>query len=202
MSNITSIQLINGIPVGGTGNVSTIDNIGTIPLSLAVGANQIGNVSITALPTITVGAGLPTGANLIGNVSISSHPGLVTGANTIGQVTIGANTNSIGTVKVGAGINKYCNVAASQTTQALVGGGAGALGDYLEGLLIIPASLSPGAVTITDGALAALTIFAGGSNSLTSLIPFFVPIDAVSANGAWKVTTGASVSVFATGIFT
>jgi hypothetical protein len=62
---------------------------------------------------------------------------------------------------------EYETVAASQTNQVL--GGTGATGDYLNGVIIIPATTSPGAVSIKDGANAAITLFTGGTNSfLTS----------------------------------
>jgi hypothetical protein len=93
----------------------------------------------------------------------------------------------------------YETVAASQTAQVL--GGSGATGDYLAGLLVTPASLSPGVVTILDNATS-INLFAGGTDSVTTLIPFFVPIGAKSVSGAWKCTTGASVSVLAIGSFT
>lgn len=93
----------------------------------------------------------------------------------------------------------YETVAASQTAQVL--GGNGAVGDYISGLLIIPATTSPGNVLLLDNATS-ITIFAGGSGSVLSLHPFFVPIGAKSVSGAWKVTTGANVSVMAVGSFT
>ena len=80
-------------------------------------------------------------------------------------------------------------------------GATGATGDFLTGLLVIPASVSPGSVAILDNATS-ITVFAGGTNSLTSLAPFFIPIQAASVSGAWKVTTGANVSVVGTGKFT
>lgn len=96
-------------------------------------------------------------------------------------------------------------VAASQTNQALVNPNkpltVGAAGDFLSHLLIVPASLSPGAVTISDGDGAAITVFAGGASSLLTLTPFPVPVGALSVKGPWKVTTGASVSVMAMGLF-
>lgn len=95
---------------------------------------------------------------------------------------------------------KWETVAASASDQSL--GATGATGDYLTGLLIIPATTSPGAVSIKDGAGSAITVFTGGASSVTNLVPFFVPIEAKSLAGAWKVTTGANVSVFATGNFT
>lgn len=93
----------------------------------------------------------------------------------------------------------YETVAASQTDQAL--GAAGATGDYLSHLTIVPATTSPGAVSIKDGGGSAITVFAGGASSTSSLVPFSVALGARSAAGAWKVTTGANVSAVAFGVF-
>lgn len=94
----------------------------------------------------------------------------------------------------------YETVAASATDQAL--GATGAAGDLLTGLVIVPATTSPGAVSIKDGAGVAITIFTGGATSVADLKPFFVPVGAKSTGGAWKVTTGLNVSAIATGKFT
>lgn len=94
----------------------------------------------------------------------------------------------------------YEAVDASATNQTL--GAVGALGDYLGGVLVIPASTSPGAIQIKDGAASAITIFAGGVGSLSNLVPFFLPIGAKSATGAWQLTTGANVSAIGVGQFT
>jgi hypothetical protein len=95
----------------------------------------------------------------------------------------------------------YEHVAAGQTDQVL--GPTGGVNDYLGGLLVIPAATNCGAVDIQDGAGSAINVFpGGGGTALLSLIPFFVPICARSAAGAWSVTTGANVSVIATGFFT
>ncbi len=95
---------------------------------------------------------------------------------------------------------EYETVAASATDQAL--GAAGAAGDYLSHLTIVPASTSPGAVAIKDGAGAAISVFAGGASSLSNLAPFAVPLGLKSRTGGWSVTTGASLSVVACGDFT
>lgn len=96
---------------------------------------------------------------------------------------------------------EYETVAASQTNQAM--GATGAAGDYLAGVLIIPATTAAAAVTIKDGSLGAITIFAGGATTaLVTLIPFFVPLGIKSTNGAWQITTGANVSAIGIGNFT
>lgn len=92
----------------------------------------------------------------------------------------------------------YETVAASQTGQAL--GAAGAKGDYLDHLVIVPASTSPGAVTIIDNATS-IAVFPGGASSLTTLAPIIVPLGVTSKSGAWSITTGANVSVIACGQF-
>jgi hypothetical protein len=95
----------------------------------------------------------------------------------------------------------YETIAASQTTQAM--GATGAVGDYLAGVLIIPATTAAGAVSIKDGSNTAINIFVGGgTTALTIVTPFYVQIGAKSAVGAWQVTTGANVSAIAFGNFT
>lgn len=95
--------------------------------------------------------------------------------------------------------DSYETVAASQSDQAL--GTTGAAGDFLRGLLVVPATTSPGAVSIKDGNGSSITVFTGGASSVGSLIPFPIPIGARSTAGTWKVTTGANVSVIGFGDF-
>lgn len=96
-------------------------------------------------------------------------------------------------------IDDYETVAASQTAQVL--GATGAAGDYISGVLVVPATTSPGNVLLLDN-VTSITIFAGGASSVLSLVPFFIPIGAASVSGAWKLTTGANVSCIAVGKFT
>ena len=80
--------------------------------------------------------------------------------------------------------------------------GNGAKNDILDRLILIPASTSPGAVTIADGSASAVTVFAGGASSLTELRPIYVEFGEGgirSRNGAWTVTNGASVSAIIIG---
>lgn len=97
------------------------------------------------------------------------------------------------------GAGEYETVAASQTAQVL--GASGAAGDYIAGLLVIPATTSPGNVLLLDNATS-ITVFTGGSSSVSNLVPFFIPLSMISVSGAWKVTTGSNVSVIGIGNFT
>jgi len=96
--------------------------------------------------------------------------------------------------------SEYETVAASQSAQVL--GATGGIGDFLAGLLVVPATTSPGAISIQDGAGGAITLFAGGATSVSNLVPFYIPLNIKSLAGAWKVTTGANVSVIGVGNFT
>lgn len=92
----------------------------------------------------------------------------------------------------------YETVAASETDQVM--GPVGAAGDILERLIIVPATTSAGTVSIKDGSGSSINVFVTGT--LSNLTPIIVPIGARSTGGAWKVTTGAAVSVIAVGRFT
>lgn len=94
-------------------------------------------------------------------------------------------------------ISSYETIAASQTLQVL--GNAGAAGDYLDQILIVPATTAAGTITITDGNRAAITIFATGT--LADLTPFSVKLGVRSISGPWQITTGANVSAIAIGTF-
>lgn len=109
-----------------------------------------------------------------------------------------AKTTKEGSMAVGVAGLQYETVAASQTAQVL--GNVGALGDDLVSLIITPASTSPGNVLILDNAIS-ITVFLGGAASLTDLKPMVVDLNMKSVSGAWKVTTGAAVSVIAVGRF-
>ncbi len=96
--------------------------------------------------------------------------------------------------------SSYATVAAGTT--GTLGLNGGHTGDYLSFLLVVPTSLSPGSITITDGAGSAITVFAGGASSILSLAPFPIPLGAKSTAGPWKVTNGSGLSVMAFGQFT
>lgn len=92
----------------------------------------------------------------------------------------------------------YETVAASATAQVL--GASGSSRDVLSHLVVIPATTSPGAISIIDGSTS-ITVFTGGASSVTSLVPFTIFLNMKAQTGPWKVTTGANVSCIAVGDF-
>lgn len=94
---------------------------------------------------------------------------------------------------------EYETVAASATDQAL--GASGGAGNLINGILVIPATTAPGAITLKDGATGIL-VFTGGAASVSNLVPFLIPLGIRSVSGAWSLTTGANVSCIAIGDFT
>ena len=95
--------------------------------------------------------------------------------------------------------NEYEDVAASQTAQ-VIGDAANGRGQHLSHLIVIPATTSPGAVALLDDTTST-TVFAGGANSVSNLVPFTIFLGCDSKNGPWKITTGTNVSVRAVGDF-
>lgn len=91
---------------------------------------------------------------------------------------------------------QYETVAASQTAQTL--GGTGAVGDYLHRVIISVNTVATASVTLLDNATS-IPLLTGSA----TLVPgvYSVEVNAISASGAWKVTTGAGATVVAVGIF-
>jgi len=94
----------------------------------------------------------------------------------------------------------YEHVAAGQTAQVL--GPTGAKGDYLHRLICTVTTAASGNVVIVDGSgTGILTHTVLPASAGTGINVYNIEINAVSADGAWKVTTGAGVEVMAVGIF-
>lgn len=110
------------------------------------------------------------------------------------------NKFKFGEREVHAEMNDYETVAASQADQVL--GTTGAVDDHLAGILIVPAIAACGLVTVKDNTTVVFTFVGGGTTALKDCMPIYIPIGLKSKNGAWKITTGASVSVVACGNFT
>jgi hypothetical protein len=91
---------------------------------------------------------------------------------------------------------KYEHVAGGQTAHVL--GGTGAAGDYLHRIICTVTTAATGNVAILDGSVSHTVIPASPG---TGINVYNVELNAVSASGAWKITTGAGVEVVAVGIF-
>jgi hypothetical protein len=95
---------------------------------------------------------------------------------------------------------QYEHVAASSSAQVL--GTAGAVGDYLHRIICTVSTAATAAVQTVDGTGTGILTHTILPNSPGSGIGVYnIEINAVSANGAWKITTGAGVEVMAVGIF-
>lgn len=141
--------------------------------------------------------------SLSGTLTVASHAVTNTGTFAV-QASLTSTTNAgAALVKGGVGVvnggSTYNTVAASQTAQALTGGGGGATGDYLSHCLIQPTTTAAGTVTILDNSTVIFTFTTG---TLSNLVPFTIPVGANSTGGAWKVTTGANETVTCAGKFT
>lgn len=114
------------------------------------------------------------------------------------------NLDSNGNLFVSAGNQEYEAIAASQTKQPL--GATGAIGNTLSTITIVPATTSPGAVTLYDGSgSTGIVVFTGGATSVADLKPFQIAVNAravTATNPGWFVTTGTNVSVLVVGDFT
>jgi hypothetical protein len=161
----------------GTGTTVASDDVGGVQyqrIKLGLGADGTANDAIAGAGVVGVGVQRITLA--------SDDPGVVK----LEQIRKSVAGN-------------YESVAAGSTAQVL--GGAGAAGDFISHLLVIPTTVSPGPISILDNATS-MTVFAGGTSSLSNAVPFTIPLNMYSVNGAWKLTTGSGVSVIAVGSFT
>lgn len=104
----------------------------------------------------------------------------------------------IDALRVIDGGDQYKPVAASATDFVL--GAVGAAGDYLDSLVIVVSAAATSQVQIRDGAGAPITVFPASPGGGIGTYPIHLGIR--STAGAWKITTGAGVSVIATGRFT
>jgi len=202
----------------GDNNIGNVDVV-TLP-ALVAGTANIGDVDVLTVPAdpfgVNADAASATGsisAKLRGLATAWGVTALDLGSGTGGTRTqrvivdssqfsaLGITTRALSQPVVLADIQsgEYETVAASQTAQVL--GPTGATGDYISGLLVVPATTSPGNVLLLDNATS-ITVFVGGASSVSNLVPFLIPLGMYSVSGAWKVTTGANVSVIGIGNFT
>jgi hypothetical protein len=204
-SGVTQPVSIATLPSGAVTNAGTfaVQNTAATP----AGTNVIGSVKVTDgtnTAAVKAASTAPIATDPAVVVAISPNSVNANGQATMANsapVTIASNQ---ATFPVSAtGVDQYATyktVAASQTATVL--GTTGATGDYLAGVLVIPATTAAGLVTVLDNATSIPIYVGGGTTVLTDVKPFMIPIGAFSASGAWKITTGANVSVVAVGKFT
>jgi hypothetical protein len=160
------------------------------------------NIAQVAGATVVTGNGVAAGSLRVALPTDGTGVvGLIAGSAIIGKVGLDQTTDGTtnGVSVVSTTIDDYETVAASQTAQVL--GATGATGDFINHLLVVPATLNPGAISVLDNATS-ITVFTGGTASVSSLAPFTIYLRMKSVSGAWKVTTGAAVSVIGVGKFT
>jgi hypothetical protein len=92
---------------------------------------------------------------------------------------------------------QYETVAAGQTDQVL--GATGGAGDWLEQIVCTVATAATAQVQIQDGSGTAYTVLPNSPGGGIGV--YVIPIGAASVIGAWSITTGAGVTVLATGRF-
>ena len=96
---------------------------------------------------------------------------------------------------------QYEHVAASASAQVL--GTNGAIGDYIHRLVITVATAATSLVQVVDGTGTGILTHTILPNNVGQGVGVYnVELNAVSQNGAWKITTGAGAEVMAIGIFT
>ncbi len=88
-------------------------------------------------------------------------------------------------------------VAASQANAVI----SSKKGSTIKRFIIVPATLSPGAITFREGTGTDRTLFTGGASSLTELKPIVVDFGGTCAGDGYQITTGANVSVIVIGNF-
>jgi len=172
--------------------------------SLAAGAGvdgwdltqgAIADAAVTAGATGSISAKLRSLSRDIGSLVTA----LGSTALDLGSGTGGSRTLRVAIDSAQLDGSEYETVAASQTAQVL--GATGGTGDFISGILVVPATTSPGNVLLLDNATS-ITVFAGGATSVSNLVPFFIPLGMFSVSGAWKITTGSNVSCIGIGNFT
>jgi hypothetical protein len=189
-----------GIPItsiaAGNNNIGDVDVASVVP---GTGATNLGKAQDSAFGSTDTGvAPLYVRDDALSTITPAENDYALGRLNSRGAQWVTLDPTSAG-IDNNVNAGEYETVAASQTAQVL--GATGATGDYVSGLLVVPATTSPGNVLLLDNATS-ITVFTGGASSVSNLVPFFIPLGMVSVSGAWKVTTGANVSVIGVGNFT
>ncbi len=177
---------------------SEIKKIQRIALTDATG---VGTAAVTAAATLaaetTKAIGVVRNADGSGSLLSSTANALDVNIKSGGNVNGRAAPSSSSPVVLAS--QAYQDVAASATATVLTGGGGGALGDYLDQILVVPETVGAGTIALLDGSVSTNVFVAG---TLADLKSFAISLRCVSKNGPWKITTGSNVHVRAVGNFT
>lgn len=186
---------------GSTTNPLSTDLSGNLRVAGTINATSVMKATAAA-PTYTEASTTnPVSSNLKGEQRVNDADvvAALATANGYSSTIAAAASDTTTPVPVFGSGREYETVAASQTAQSL--GATGGTGDDIDGILVIPATTSPGVVTLLDNSTS-IPVFVGGASSVSNLVPFFIPLGMKSVSGAWKLTTGANVSCIAIGNFT
>lgn len=227
LSGGTGLPTGSGGGGGGSGGNVNVTQFGSSNVVTGTGTSGAGipRVTVSSDSSMTANQGTAGASPWLASVNQGGNTAVVKQANTVaatdqalavavanatapGQATMAASqpvviASNQSNIPVVNGATTYQAVAASQTATVLQTS-AGATGDYLSHCIIYPTSTSPGVVTVFDNtntAANSAVLFPGGASSTSNLTPISVPVGAKSVNGAWKVTTGANVSVVCVGKF-
>jgi hypothetical protein len=125
---------------------------------------------------------------------------IVSGIPTTGTGTVDTLIVTNALLRELVGAEEYLTVAISQTDFTLNGGSGGAQGDYITRLICTVATAATGAVSIKDGAGSSIPLLPNSPGGGVGVYEINLGITSIA--GAWKVTTGAGVTVLAIGEFT
>lgn len=120
--------------------------------------------------------------------------------NAPGNVAKQVTVDSLGSMFIFAEADPYAICPGNATT---VLGGNGTIGDVLKSIVMLPAIVNPGNVTVKDGNTSIQVYTALGNLATGVPVNFTLGTSGIpSANGAWSVVAPVSVTVIAVGKFT
>lgn len=198
---INAATALAGNGATGTGSIRvTIANDNTFPTGWGATTIASGAVASGAYASGSIASGAVASGAMV-DLGAQADSACSTDNGTCSLIALQKRGNQrLTTINSSIGAaNAYETVAVNATAQSL--GATGATGDYLSHCVATPGTTSPGVVTILDNATAIVS-FAGGASSVSNLVPFAIPIGAISVSGAWKITTGANITVVCVGRFT
>lgn len=206
----TPVSAANPLPVtgggggGGGGAVTVADGADATQGANADAAAAVGGAGTLSAKARLMTSQLDTLGTQTAGIGVASDAAAAVGGTGTASAKLRRITTQLDSIQTlltaQNRATEYEAVAASQTNQVM--GATGAAGDFLSGILATPATTSPGAISIKDGSNTAIVVFTGGATSVSSLVPFFIPLNLISLSGAWQITTGANVSALGIGDFT